>query len=89
MIAITDSAKKYLDSVRGNDYVSLGVQGGGCAGFQYVWGLKSDRPDVEWSDPIDDTLVIDPVAEMYVLGKVLEFKHVADYCHNDGCSWYR
>ena len=27
MIAITDSAKKYLDSVRGNDYVSLGVQG--------------------------------------------------------------
>ena len=73
MIAITDSAKKYLDSVRGNDYVSLGVQGGGCAGFQYVWGLKSDRPDVEWSDPIDDTLVIDPVAEMYVLGSVVDY----------------
>ena len=73
MIAITDSAKKYLDSVRGNDYVSLGVQGGGCAGFQYVWGLKSDQPDIEWGDPIDDTLVIDPVAEMYVLGSVVDY----------------
>ena len=73
MIVITDSAKEYLDSVRGNDHVSLAVQGGGCAGFQYVWGLKSDHPDVEWSDPIDDTLVIDPVAEMYVLGSVVDY----------------
>ena len=69
MIVITDSAKKYLDSVRGNDYVSLGVQGGGCAGFQYVWGLKSDQPDVEWGDPIDDTLVIDPVARDVCFGE--------------------
>ena len=54
--------------------MSLGVQGGGCAGFQYVWGLKSDHwPDVKWGDPIDDTLVIDPVAEMYVLGSVVDY----------------
>ena len=67
MIVITEAAKKYLDSVRGDDYISLAVQGGGCAGFQYVWGLKSDHPNVEWSDPIDNTVVVDPVAEMYVL----------------------
>ena len=35
MVTITESAKEYLNSVRGNDYVSLGVQGGGCAGFKY------------------------------------------------------
>jgi iron-sulfur cluster insertion protein len=35
--------------------------------------LKSDQPDVEWGDPIDDTLVIDPVAEMYVLGSVVDY----------------
>lgn len=73
MVTITESAKEYLNSVRGNDYVSLGVQGGGCAGFQYVWGLKSDNPSVDWSDPIDDVLVVDPVAELYILGSTVDY----------------
>jgi iron-sulfur cluster insertion protein len=73
MVTITESAKDYLNSVRGNDYVSLGVHGGGCAGFQYVWGLKSDHPDVKWSDPIDDVLVVDPVAELYILGSTVDY----------------
>lgn len=73
MVTITKSAKQYLNSVRGNDYVSLGVQGGGCAGFQYIWGLKSDNPSVDWSDPIDDVLVVDPVAELYILGSTVDY----------------
>ena len=73
MVTITESAKEYLNSVRGNDYVSLGVQGGGCAGFQYIWGLKSDNPGVDWSDPIDDVLVVDPVAELYILGSTVDY----------------
>ena len=73
MVTITESAKEYLNSVRGNDYVSLGVQGGGCAGFQYIWGIKSDNPSVDWSDPIDDVLVVDPVAELYILGSTVDY----------------
>ena len=73
MVTITESAKEYLNSVRGNDYVSLCVQGGGCAGFQYIWGLKSDNPSVDWSDPIDDVLVVDPVAELYILGSTVDY----------------
>ena len=73
MVTITESAKEYLNSVRGNDYVSLGVQGGGCAGFQYIWGLKSDNPSVDWRDPIDDVLVVDPVAELYILGSTVDY----------------
>ena len=73
MVTITESAKEYLNSVRGNDYVSLGVQGGGCAGFQYIWGLKSDNPSVDWSDPNDDVLVVDPVAELYILGSTVDY----------------
>ena len=73
MVTITESAKEYLNSVRGNDYVSLGVQGGGCAGFQYIWGLKSDNPSVDWSDPIDDVLVVNPVAELYILGSTVDY----------------
>jgi len=73
MVTITKSAKDYLNSVRGNDYVTLGVKGGGCSGFQYVWDLKSNWPDVEWSDPIDGVLVVDPVAELYILGSTVDY----------------
>ena len=58
MVTITESAKQYLNSVRGDDYVTLGVKGGGCSGFQYVWDLKSNWPDV---------------AELYILGSTVDY----------------
>jgi len=73
MITLTEKAKNYLKSVSNGDYVTLGVKGGGCSGFQYVWDLKSNHPDVEWSDPIDDVLVCDPVAEVYLLGSTVDY----------------
>ena len=66
MVILTDKAKDYLKSVCNGDYVTLGVKGGGCSGFQYVWDYKSKWPDVNWSKPIDDVLVIDPLAEVYL-----------------------
>ena len=68
MITLTEAAKTYLKSVSNGDYVTLGVKGGGCSGFQYVWDLKKNWPDVQWSEPIDDVLVVDPLAELYILG---------------------
>ena len=53
MLTITESAKEYLKSVSNGDYVTLGVKGGGCSGFQYVWDFKKNWPDVNWSEPID------------------------------------
>lgn len=74
-ITITEAARKYMRSVILNgDFVTLGVKGGGCSGFQYVWGLKNNLPDdIKWSDPIDDVLVLDPLAEMYVLGSEIDY----------------
>ena len=73
MVILTEKAKDYLRSVSNGDLVTLGVKGGGCSGFQYVWDLKSNWPDVKWSDPIDDVLVIDPVAEVYLLGSTVDY----------------
>ena len=74
MITLTESAKKYMRGVVLNrDYVSLSVKGGGCSGLQYVWGLKYDHPDVKWSDPIDNLLVVDPLAEMYLAGSEVDY----------------
>jgi iron-sulfur cluster insertion protein len=74
MITVTDKAKEYMKSVLMNgDKVTLGVKGGGCSGFQYVWGLRTDHPDVAWSDPIAEVLVLDPLAEMYVMGSEVDY----------------
>ena len=77
MITLTESAKEYLlavvQDVPYGDYVSLGVKGGGCSGMQYVWDFASNWPDVNWSEPIDDILVLDPMAEMYVLGSTIDY----------------
>ncbi len=72
-VTLTDNAKKYLKNVSQGRYVSLGVKGGGCSGFQYVWDFSDNWPDVEWSEPIEDVLVLDPLAEMYVLGSVIDY----------------
>jgi iron-sulfur cluster insertion protein len=73
MITLTDSARDYLKSVCGDNYVSLGVKGGGCSGFQYVWDFANNYPQVKWSDPIDDVLVLDPMAEMYITGSTVDY----------------
>ena len=77
MITLTESAKEYLQSVVQDvpygDFVSLGVKGGGCSGFQYVWDFASNWPDTKWSDPIDNILVLDPLAEMYVIGSTIDY----------------
>ena len=76
IVTLTDAAKKYMRSVVLNgDYVSLTVKGGGCSGLQYEWGLKHDynNPDIEWSSPIDNLLVVDPVAEIHLLGSEIDY----------------
>ena len=74
MVTLTDKAKSYMKSVIMNgDKVSLAVKGGGCSGFQYVWGLMTDHTDVQWSDPIEEVLVVDPLAEMYILGSEIDY----------------
>ena len=73
MVTLTESAKNYLKSVSNGDYVTLGVKGGGCSGFQYVWDFQNNWPDVKWSDPIDDVLVLDPLAEIYISGSVIDY----------------
>ena len=77
LVSLTPSAKDYLNSViptnANEDYVSLGVKGGGCSGLQYVWDFASNWPDVNWSAPIDDVLVLDPFAEMHVIGCEIDY----------------
>ena len=73
MLTLTDNAKEYLSSIAKDDYITLGVKGGGCSGFTYVWDYKKNWPDVKWSKPIDNVLVLDPMAEIYILGSTIDY----------------
>jgi len=80
VVTITQEANKHLsqtitdNKVKG---VSLSVEGGGCAGFNYKWNLLNKYPDdVQESDVISlekGFLHIDPIATMYILGTVIDF----------------
>jgi iron-sulfur cluster assembly accessory protein len=69
-VTITEKAKDYLNSVANGDYVTLGVKGGGCSGFQYVWGLSEIKTD---NEIIDNILLLDPMAIMYVIGSKIDY----------------
>ena len=73
MVTLTERARDYLKSVSNGGYVSLGVKGGGCSGFQYIWDHAKNWPDVKWSSPIDNVLVVDPMAELYILGSTIDY----------------
>ena len=75
MITLTNCAKEYMQSVSDGAYITLGVKGGGCSGLQYVWGLSTDDgiEHVKWSDPIDDVLLLDPMAEKYIIGSQIDY----------------
>ena len=65
MLNITESAKEYLSKV-GQPNVYLSVKGGGCSGFTYVWDVTDAQPTVE-------NLVIDDMAEMFVIGCTIDY----------------
>ena len=65
MVELTESAKEYMKKV-GQPNVHLSVKGGGCSGFQYVWDTTDESPTI-------DNLVIDPMAEMFVLGCTIDY----------------
>ena len=48
MLTITESAKEYLRKAiedTGKKYAYLGVNGGGCSGFQYDWKTVNETTD--------------------------------------------
>lgn len=65
MLSLTDSANEYLKKV-GQPNVWLSVKGGGCSGFQYVWDVTNEEPTV-------GNLVVDPIAEMFVMGCTVDY----------------
>ena len=50
----------------GSPNVYLSVKGGGCSGFTYVWDVTDLEPTV-------GNLVVDEMAEMFVIGCTIDY----------------
>ena len=75
-LKLSDGAVKKIHSLSDPDKVQeinlrVYVTGGGCSGFQYIWGLSSEI-DEEYTE-IDNILLLDRMAEMYVLGSEIDY----------------
>tara|TARA_E500000318_G_C3426897_1_gene159558 strand:+ start:242 stop:505 length:264 start_codon:yes stop_codon:yes gene_type:complete len=51
-------------------YAYLSVNGGGCSGFTYKWDMVDTD---ENGTVIDDLLVLDQMAEMFVMGCTVDY----------------
>ena len=72
-VTLTDSAKTYMKEMADHHkqrYVFLSVSGGGCSGFQYKWDFSYIKG---LGILVDDVLVIDDMAEMFVLGCTIDY----------------
>ena len=73
MINLTNQAKDYLSSMVDSyqkKYAYLTVNGGGCSGFTYKWDMVDDD---ENGTVIDNLLVLDQMAEMFVMGCTVDY----------------
>jgi len=73
ILKITETAKNYLQQMtESNDkkYVTLSVTGGGCSGFKYIWDFTDTD---ENGTLIEDILVIDAMAEMFLFGCTVDY----------------
>ena len=74
-LIFTDSAaekvKKLIEEEK-NPSLNLRVfiTGGGCSGFQYEWDMTDDT---EKGTLIEDILVLDKLAEMFVIGCTVDY----------------
>ena len=79
MINITDNAtKKLKEFVEPWEIVRLAVEGGGCNGFQYRFGVQPDD-EVEADDHITKAsdgvrLCIDPISYQYLENVEIDFE---------------
>ena len=80
IIEVTDEAIQKLLSKKEKErfsYIRLGITGGGCAGFEYIFDSTSDRPDTVGDVVVDYgelQFIIDKLSLPYLLGMTLDFR---------------
>lgn len=76
-VYMTDSAVEritHLLTDQGNQYLRLAVSGGGCSGFQYVFGLSNELQPEDYVFIKDGAnLIVDDISMEYLKGSTIDF----------------
>ena len=81
MITLTEAAKKQIDTLCDNNDcygVSLNLKGGGCAGFEYYWGLVKTPADLDKHDEVFKTdnncsFIVNASSIMFLVGTEVDY----------------
>lgn len=87
-VYVSDDAKEQIEKIceeeEAGTFLRVAVMGGGCAGFQYIFGLDTDTED---DDIINDwgssKLVVDVMSMEYMKGSTI------DYVEENMSSFFR
>ena len=79
MIQITDNARERLISIlieEDKKAIRFGLQGGGCSGFSYYFGLEDEINDDDLEIQLDTThiMIVDSISSMYLDGSQVDYK---------------
>jgi len=76
-VVMSDAAIQHFANIAKGKIVKFGVEGGGCAGFQYAWDILDDRDALYQDDEIteydDFTFAVDGASLMFLVGSHVDY----------------
>jgi iron-sulfur cluster assembly accessory protein len=76
-VNMSADAVEHFAKIAKDKVVKFGVEGGGCAGFQYSWKILDDRNDLYPDDDITDydafTFAVDGASLMMLIGSSVDY----------------
>lgn len=76
-VTLLPNAIKHFDSIAADKIVKFGIEGGGCAGFQYHWQIITDQNELYADDEITDygtfKFAVDGSSLMMLIGSSVDY----------------
>lgn len=72
-VSLTDKANEKISTIlKGDEFIRLYIQGGGCSGFQYMFDVVSAMEEDDIQVP-GSRLLIDPLSYQYIENSVIDY----------------
>jgi iron-sulfur cluster assembly accessory protein len=76
-VMLSELAVKHFNSIAAEKVVKFGVEGGGCAGFQYFWKILDSKDELFDDDEVVDydtfAFAVDGASMMMLIGSSVDY----------------